>query len=320
MGSILNKKVKEVMHHGVITVTRDASEKDICKIMSDNHVSCVAVNNENKEIVGIVSGTDILKCIVECKGQACPFKAGDRMTKNPISVDVDDDLKQAIDVLSKKRIHRVLVASKGNPVGILSATDIVNEIGKTSEEKPEMLYSRLEKFEKEIKNLEALEIGKRKVSAVMTPGVMMIPMTISVRETAKIISDKKIHRIIVVTDEGEMIGVISAMDILKPFAEEFADTPTDRGILEHRRVIAGDIMTGKIEWIEHWRTFGEAVEKMASKNIHALLVLFTRGEIDEMKDRPIMTRGVVQGVNIPIGFLSVSDIVREIALKNNHSL
>lgn len=320
MGSILNKKVKEVMHYGVITVTRDATEKDICKIMSDNHVSCVAVNNENKEIVGIVSGTDILKCIVECKGQACPFKAGDKMTKNPISVDVDDDLKQAIDVLSKKGIHRVLVVSKGNPVGILSATDIVNEIGKTSEEKPEMLYSRLEKFEKEIKNLETLEIGKRKVSDIMTPGVMMIPMTISVRETAKIISDKKIHRIIVVTDEGEMIGVISAMDILKPFTEEFADTPTDRGILEHRRVIAGDIMTEKIEWIAHWRTFGEAVERMASKKIHALLVLFTRGQIDEMKNRPIMSRGVVQGVNIPIGFLSVSDIVREIALKNNHSL
>lgn len=316
MGSILNKKVKEVMHHGVITVTVDASEKDICKIMSDNHVSCVAVNNENKEIVGIVSGTDILKCIVECKGQACPFKAGDKMTKNPISVDVDDDLKQAIDVLSKKGIHRVLVVSKGNPVGILSATDIVNEIGKTSEEKPEMLYSRLEKFEKEIKNLETLEIGKRKVSAVMTPGVMMVPITISVRETAKIISDKKIHRIIVVTDEGEMIGVISAMDILKPFTEEFPD----KGILEHRRVIAGDIMTEKIEWIAHWRTFGEAVERMASKKIHALLVLFTRGQIDAMKGRPIMSRGVVQGVNIPIGFLSVSDIVREIALKNNHSL
>jgi predicted transcriptional regulator len=152
------------------------------------------------------------------------------------------------------------------------------------------------------------ETARESVYDVMTHGVLMVPLTLSLREPAKVLSEKQVHRVIVTSDEGEMIGIVAAFDILKPWTEEY-------GSAERDDVIAGDVMTQSIEAVEHWRTLHEAMARMAGKHIHALLVLLARGggEISrELAARPIMSTGVVHGVNIPIGLVSATDIVREI--------
>ena len=60
MKSIENKKVEEVMHKGVITVTEETSVKNICEIMMKHDISCVAVNDKGGETAGIVSDTDVM--------------------------------------------------------------------------------------------------------------------------------------------------------------------------------------------------------------------------------------------------------------------
>ena len=321
MESIENKKVEEVMHKGVITVTEGTSVKDICEIMDKNHISCVVVQNKNGEIAGIVSNTDIMIIFEsECeKADTCQqIKAKDLMTTDIITVIQEDNLKHAIDILNKDKIHRLLVLSDGNPAGILSTSDIAREIAKTSRKTPEAFYSRFEKYEKLDTSGEKqtwVEIRKKKIYDIMTSGVVMVPMTMGVKEVSKILSDKQIHGVVIMTDDGEMIGIVSDTDIVKAFGEGFEDPllGTQRTL---DNLIAGDIMTSPIESIDHCRLLEDGTRVMNEKQIHRLLVLFERPcEVSpplSFKRKPIVTQGIVHGVNIPVGILSASDVVREI--------
>ena len=302
----LEKKVKAVMHYGVITVPMDSTAADMCRVMSHNQVSCVAVANDAREVVGVVSSTDIMACGVKSSERDSPAWAEAIMTPSLLAVDADDSLQLAIEMMVEHHIHRVLVRADGHVVGILSTSDVVREIGKTVAGKPESVFTRMERFEDGMSGSGETEVAKETVFDVMTHGVLMIPPTLTLRETAKVISEKRVHRVIVASDEGEMIGVVAAIDILKPWTGDHDSVARDD-------VIAADVMTQNIEAVEHWRTLDEAMERMAGKHIHALLVLRARGEISgELAARPIVAAGSVQGVNIPIGLISATDIVREI--------
>jgi predicted transcriptional regulator len=303
----LDKKVRDIMHYGVISVPQDTTAADMCRVMSHNRVSCVAVEDAAAlEIIGVVSTTDIIACGAQWSALTAHTRAGALMSTPLLTVDVDDTMQKAIEMMVGHHVHRVMVRSAGRIVGILSTSDVVREIGKTVKGKPESIYSRLERFEAGVSGSGETEVASETVYDVMTHGVLMIPLTLSLRETAKVISEKQVHRVIVTSDAGEMIGIVAAIDILKPWTGHY-------GSAERDDVIAADVMTQSIEAVEHWRTLGEAMERMAAKHIHALLVLLARGEISgELAARPIMSTGVVHGVNIPIGLVSATDVVREI--------
>ena len=317
MKTIENKKVAGVMHHGVITIAGNTPAKNICKIMTEHKVSCVIVNDCGGSIPGIVSNTDLLKIFERCNGtcekpEDCPEKADNVMTKNAITVNAGDDLTQAIRLLNENKIHQLPVISGGKPIGILSASDIRREITKNSVKPPEAFHSRFEKYEGRDDTQKTVrpELKNTKINEVMTPGVIMIPVDICVTEAAKILSEKNIRGVVVITDAGEMIGIVSDTDFLKAFTKEFEGRKIES-------MIAGDIMTPGIETIEHCRTLEEGTGVMNDKHIHRLLVLFDRPcEVSPpagFRRKPIMSHGIVHGVNIPVGILSASDIVREIA-------
>jgi CBS domain-containing protein len=306
MRATLDRQVRDIMHYGVITVSENTNVSDMCRIMSDNRVSCVAVADHSREVVGVVSSTDIIGSGFRYTQGGHFSRAKVLMTTPLITVDAGDPVQKAIEVMVEHRIHRVMVRIDGHVVGILSASDAVREIGKTVEGLPESVYSRLDRLESGMVGSGEHEVAKETVYDIMTHGVLMVPMTLTVRQTAKVLSEKEVHRVIVVSDDGQMIGVVSAMDILKPWTGDY-------GNIERDDVIAADIMTQDIEAIEHWRTLPEAMGRMAGKHIHALLVLLAKGEISgDFAERPIMSTGVVAGVNVPIGLISATDIVREI--------
>jgi len=320
MSSVENKKVGEVMHHGVITITEDTPFKNICRTMAENNISCVAVKNAKGNISGMVSDTDALKVFEKCeKHEDCPVNACDIMTKKIISVKPDDSLKYVIDLLDKNKIHRLLVLSNDNPEGILSVSDIKKEISRTSDKTPEAFYSRFENYENKYTHgissavsdtAGDTELRKKKIYDVMTSGIIMVPITMGIKEVSKILSEKNIRGVAVITDEGEVIGIVLDVDIVKAFTGEFKGRD-----LEY--LIAGDIMTTGVESVAHSMTLEEGVRIMNEKHIHHLVVLFGRAcdisSVSDLKKKPIMSQGIVQGVNIPAGILSASDIVREIA-------
>jgi len=78
-----------------------------------------------------------------------------------------------------------IVNTDGEPVGIVSATDLVSELN-----------------------------GSSPISALMTEKVYTIPQYDDVSIAARVMRNHKIHRV-VVTHEKKVVGILSAFDLLK---------------------------------------------------------------------------------------------------------
>jgi len=125
-------KVQEVMSRSVFTVPLDASLDDILNEMLTNNISAVIVVAPNGEFMGVVSRLDVIKALSQHKEKILNLTAEDIMSTKPVRVDGDAPLKEAAAIMTKNKVHRVLVLTshlgKLIPVGVLSAIDIVKQI------------------------------------------------------------------------------------------------------------------------------------------------------------------------------------------------
>jgi CBS domain-containing protein len=132
-----------------------------------------------------------------------------------------------------------------------------------------------------------LRLENKLLRDVMTRGVVTVPMDATVREVATMLSKQGLSAVAVISDDGEAMGVISDMDILKVIGKD-----------DWENLPAESIMTPRIEIVKPTSTIGEAARIMREKHIHRLLIFSERG---------------VGASQRPIGILSASDIVREAA-------
>jgi len=122
---------------------------------------------------------------------------------------------------------------------------------------------------------------------VMTRGVVTIPMNSKAKEIAKILCDNNVSAAVVTSSDGEAMGVISGIDMIKLLGKEQWENKN-----------AESIMTSNLEYISPDSTLLEAASIMKRKKIHRLLILSEEG---------------VGASHRPVGILSISDIVKEIS-------
>ncbi|MBE0522408.1 MAG: CBS domain-containing protein [Candidatus Methanoperedenaceae archaeon] len=132
-----------------------------------------------------------------------------------------------------------------------------------------------------------MKIGNKLLRDAMTRGVATVPMDDTVKRVAVMLAKQGLSAIAVISPDGEVVGVISDMDILNVMGKEGWENMT-----------AESIMTTRIETVSPTSTINEAARIMREKHIHRLLILSEPG---------------VGASQRPIGILSASDIVREAA-------
>lgn len=123
------KLVKHIMHNGVIGCKSDTPLSEVVRILSDTDIHALVVTGDSGEVAGIISHMDVIR---HHDQDLARLTASQVMTSNVITVTPDAKVADAIDVMVKKRIHRLVVTeaegSKLLPVGVLSTTDIVREM------------------------------------------------------------------------------------------------------------------------------------------------------------------------------------------------
>ena len=131
-----NLKVKDVMVRGVITVPLNATVKEITKTIVNSHIHAVCVIDEFGEIAGIVSETDLIKVFNK---DLYKLTAEEIMNDKVVAISGESYVEEAVDIMVKQKIHRVVVvfgedkvklSIPKRPVGILSATDIIKLMAK----------------------------------------------------------------------------------------------------------------------------------------------------------------------------------------------
>lgn len=121
-------KVRDLMHAGIISCTPDDTIGTVAKIMVDKEIHAVVVMEQGKA-TGVVSQTDmVLARQGRTSDQARSMRASEIMTPGCATCDADMLLSDAVSLMTGRRMHRLVVTEKDQPVGVISMTDVVRKI------------------------------------------------------------------------------------------------------------------------------------------------------------------------------------------------
>ena len=123
------------------------------------------------------------------------------MSKNVITIDVNDTMQDAMKLLKEHDIRMLPVMRKNRLVGIVTDRDLkqASASDATTLEVHELLYL----------------LTKIKVKDIMTKDPITVPLDYTVEETAQVLLESKISSAPVVDDGGQIVGTITQADLFR---------------------------------------------------------------------------------------------------------
>ena len=123
------------------------------------------------------------------------------MSKDVITIDVDDSMQEAVNSLKQHDIRMLPVMKKGKLVGIVTDRDLkkASASDATTLDIHELIYL----------------VSKIKVQSIMTKDPITVPQDYTVEETAEVLLENKISGAPVVDRNGDVVGTITQTDLFK---------------------------------------------------------------------------------------------------------
>jgi CBS domain-containing protein len=119
-------KSREIMTANPVSCSADDSIVRVADTMRKEDIgSLPVVDTRERRLVGMVTDRDIVTKIVAAGGDIRSATVKDAMTPNPVSVREDDDVNEAVQVMSQRQVRRLpVVDANGKLTGIVSQADI----------------------------------------------------------------------------------------------------------------------------------------------------------------------------------------------------
>ena len=112
-------KVNEIMKSRVVTATPHQTVGHVRDLFSRNKIGIIPVTGPDKEVLGVVSPTDVLAH----KKDATPVST--LMTEKIYSVPLYADVELAARMMIKHHIHHIIVVHEKKLAGVLSSFDLL---------------------------------------------------------------------------------------------------------------------------------------------------------------------------------------------------
>ncbi|PSO87512.1 MAG: phosphoribulokinase [Cyanobacteria bacterium QS_5_48_63] len=146
----------------------------------------------------------------------------DVMTSNPIVVQPQTPIKEAIQLLAERRISGLpVVDGEGKLVGVITESDLMwQETGVDPPPYIILLDSVIylqnpARYEKEIHKA----LGQT-VEEVMSEKTITVEPDRALKEAARLMHEKEIRRLPVVDEQGQVIGILTRGDIVQAMVTE----------------------------------------------------------------------------------------------------
>lgn len=119
--------VRDVMRTPTVNILPTKSVSEIARLMIDRDVGSVLVVNEEGNLLGIITKTDIVREVVAKGLSPLNINASQIMTKNPYYAFEDVPLEEAASLMGSKGVgHLPILDSRTlKPIGMLSKRDIL---------------------------------------------------------------------------------------------------------------------------------------------------------------------------------------------------
>jgi len=139
-------KVRDVMTPNVVSVTADLTVVEVAKLMLDRRISAVPVIDGSEKVVGVISEGDLirrpeldtdkprsrwLRFFMSDEDRARDYvkthglRARDVMSQPVVSVSPDATLTDVVNLMTARRIKRVIVLEHGKLVGVITRSDLL---------------------------------------------------------------------------------------------------------------------------------------------------------------------------------------------------
>jgi CBS domain-containing protein len=229
------RHVNDIMSQNVATSTPFITMDEAAKTMGERRIGSLVVLRDSKPI-GIVTERDLLSRVLALGLDPRTVKVETVMSSPLISINPSATIKEAAQKMMKTE-GKITVFENGRLVGIVTASDLLKSMPKVSET---MLM----------------------VNDVMTKGVITADEKTLVSSIVNIMGEKKIGSV-VITREGEPIGIFTERDLLTQFLA------TDSSL----KVQVGEACSSPVLVIPSRITVHEAAYLMASRRIKRLPVV-----------------------------------------------
>ncbi len=199
--------VGEVMTLKPITLLPETLMPKAARIMLENKITALPVV-ENNQLIGILTNSDLLRFILsECPELKKDLRVKNYMTDEVVTIDPETSLLECHRLMGTKRIRSLPVLEEGKLVGLVTRTDLMSS-------DPSHLSSH--------KNQDiSMKILTQPVKKVMSKEVLTISPEADITTAAKLMLDHKIHVLVVVDDEKNIIGVITESDLFLMIVQKF---------------------------------------------------------------------------------------------------
>ncbi|MFA6808518.1 MAG: CBS domain-containing protein [Eubacteriales bacterium] len=119
--------VRDIMTRDVVTVPPSANVVDIAKIMKSKDVGCILVA-DNGRLLGVVTDRDIVVRVVREGKDINQIKAEQCMTLHPVSVEINETIDQAAEIMAENQVKRLPVIGENKIVGVIALGDLAVEV------------------------------------------------------------------------------------------------------------------------------------------------------------------------------------------------
>jgi acetoin utilization protein AcuB len=116
-------KIKSLMIPDPITITKSASIKEAIEIMKANSIRHLPVVGGGNTLEGFVTLADLKVGLIP--SMVAGLTLPDLMIKDPITVDPNNDIETAAQLIYKYKISGIPVVRKGRLVGIITESDLL---------------------------------------------------------------------------------------------------------------------------------------------------------------------------------------------------
>src|SRR5262249_47882848 len=138
------------------------------------------------------------------------FTAADLMSDNPVSIRAEASVMEAVALLTDRGFSAAPVIDEaGRPVGVVSRADILVH-DRESHRAPAFPEGRAMPEGFGVENCDPAVVGD-----IMTPGIFAVTLDTPAASVVEQMLALHVHRLFVVDGDGLLVGVVSALDVLR---------------------------------------------------------------------------------------------------------
>lgn len=261
------------------TLTRKGNAaQTIIRYAVENGVDLIVVGAESHRGLGSTADkvTENAPCSVLVARIDLPsIRVKDVMTKEVFSISPTLPLAQVVKIMVDRGLKATPVVEEGKVVGMITGGDLLERAGmelRLSIQRilPEHLFSQ---------QIQRLSEEGKTARDIMTTPVVTIGEAESVANAAQVMATRQIKRLPVLNEQGDMVGILSRMDILALAATWNLSSDLFPDLTRTSPRTAADIMFRDVPTASPNTPLGEVVNQLVATPLRRVVVVDARQRV-----------------------------------------